>query len=106
MNVGGLRERSTDTAMKKTRRRRIVTSCVFSLFFLSSFALGLICSMRSSVTVELDVRTREDRVDIEAERTRTITTPTRIVGRLSSIVGMMESYMTEPSSLRIAGLLL
>ena len=77
----------------------MVISWVFSFFFLSSFALGLICSMRSSVTVELDVRTRDDSVDIEAERTSTITTPTSMSGRFCSMVGMMESKRTLPSSL-------
>ena len=88
-------------AITAIRTRIIKQEACFDLkeYILSSFFLGLICSMRSNVTVELDVRTREDSVDIEAERTRTITTPTRIVGRFSSIVGMMESYMTEPSSL-------
>ena len=99
MNVGGLRDKKTDTAMKNTRRSLMVMSCVFSVFFLSSPSLGLICSIRSNVTVELDVRTSDDSVDMEAERTRTMTTPKRMSGRFSNIVGMMESKRTLPSSL-------
>ena len=43
------------------------------------------------VSVELEVRTREERVDIEAERTRTITTPRSASERVESICGIMIS---------------
>ena len=47
--------------------------------------------IRSSVSVEDEVSTSELSVLMEAESTRTITSPTRMSGRPDSIVGMMES---------------
>ena len=47
--------------------------------------------MKSSVKVELEVSTREERVDMEAESTRMTTTAMRKVGRPESMVGMMAS---------------
>ena len=46
---------------------------------------------KSSVSVELEVSTREDRVDMEADSTRTITMPIRMSDREESIKGMMLS---------------
>ena len=46
---------------------------------------------KSSVSVEELVSTSEDRVDMLADRTRITTMAIRIVGRPSSIVGMMLS---------------
>ena len=48
--------------------------------------------MKSSVKVELDAKTREESVDMEAESTRMTTTAIRIVGSPDSIVGTTESY--------------
>ena len=42
--------------------------------------------------VELEVRTRDDSVDIEAERTSMTTIPMSMSGIFSSIVGIMASY--------------
>ena len=47
--------------------------------------------MKSRVRVELEVRTSEDRVDMEAESTMITMTPMRMSGRVESMVGMMES---------------
>ena len=73
------------TAMAITLMRAI-SSCFFSLMFLASFPL-----MKSSVSVELEVRTREERVDMEAERTRITTMAIRKVERPESMVGMTAS---------------
>ena len=64
---------------------------------MSFFMSGLI---RSSVRVELDVRTSDERVDMEAENTSTTTIPIRISGSVESIVGTMLSNATlvVPSS--------
>ena len=43
------------------------------------------------VSVELDAITREDSVDMEADRTRITTSAIRIGDRLDSMVGMTES---------------
>ena len=47
--------------------------------------------MKSSVKVELDAKTRDDRVDMDAESTRITTTAIRIVGSPESMVGTTES---------------
>ena len=65
---------------------RIQTSWLFSL--MSFLKTGLI---KSSVSVELEVSTKEDSVDIDAESTMMTITPMRISGRVDSIVGTMES---------------
>ena len=41
--------------------------------------------------MELEVSTREDKVDMEAESTRTITIPTKISGSVESMEGIMAS---------------
>ena len=67
--------------------------CFFSLIFFITVSFR-----KSSVRVELDVRTREDRVDMDADSTRITTMPTRMSGSPDSIKGMMLSYTTEPSA--------
>ena len=47
--------------------------------------------------MELDVRTREDRVDMDADSTRITTMPTRMSGSPDSIKGIILSYTTDPS---------
>ena len=66
------------TRMRKSRR--------FSFNFLK-----ILSFKKSSVSVELEVSTREDRVDMEADSTRTITMPIRMSDREESIKGMMLS---------------
>ena len=86
INVGGSKARITETAIKNTIRIRISKSCFFSLKFFAIFPL-----IKSSVNVELDVSTREDSVDIDAESTRITTIPISTSGRVESIAGIMAS---------------
>ena len=76
----------TDIARKIAMKARITISDFFSssLFLHSGF-------IRSSVSVELDVSTSEDSVDIDAERTRITTIPISISGSDSSIFGIIPS---------------
>ena len=61
------------------RNTAISTLMIITSFFSSCFfILGFI---KSIVSVELDVSTSDERVDIEAERTRTTTSPIKISGR-------------------------
>ena len=46
---------------------------------------------RSRVSVELEAKTSDDRVDIEADSTRITTTPSNISGSPESITGITES---------------
>ena len=78
---------AADTAMKNT-----IKTLIMSIFFLSVISFFTICPlMRSSVRVELEVRTRDESVDMDAERTRITTIPIRISGSPESIVGMTAS---------------
>ena len=77
---------NAEIATNTTMNMRIMKSCFFSDIFFTTWPL-----IRSRVRVELDERTRDAKVDIEAEKTRTITTAIRIGERVSSIVGMMLS---------------
>ena len=47
--------------------------------------------MKSMVRVDDDVSTSDESVDMEADRTSTITRPMSTSGKVDSIVGMMES---------------
>ena len=69
--------------MNTTISARMISSCFFSSMSLITRPFS-----RSSVTVEEDVSTREDSVDMEAESTRMITTAIRNGDRDCSIVGM------------------
>ena len=53
----------------------------------------------------LEVRTSEERVDIEAERTSTITIAMMIVGRLSSIEGTIASKPSAATSASVLNIL-
>ncbi len=72
--------------MNTTRSPRIHFTCFFS-----SISLIILPLMKSSVKVELDAKTRDDRVDMDAESTRITTTAIRIVGSPESMVGTTES---------------
>ena len=63
--------------------------------FLSSILPFIIGLIRSIVRVELEVRTSDESVDIEAESTSTITSPNSAFGSLSIIIGTIAS---EPPS--------
>ena len=97
IKVGGSRAITTEITTKNTSKIRMHSSCFLSSIFFTRFPL-----IRSSVSVELEVSTREDKVDMEADSTSTITIPIRISGRDCNIVGIMASYTTLPSALRIA----
>ena len=84
-----------ETAMNRTMNPRRISSCPFSSR--GFFRFG---AMRSRVMVEAEVRTRLDRVDMDADSTRTITTPMITAGRLESIRGTMAS---KPSAFTSMG---
>lgn len=90
--IASTTEMIRNTAMKIL----IVISCFFSSIF--SFIIGLI---RSIVKVELDVSTSDESVDIEAESTRTITSPKSSEGSFSIIVGIysVKTASGSPSTL-------
>ena len=69
-----------------TSSTRMYTTRLFSVIFFTTLP-----SSKSSVSVDEDVSTSEESVDIEAERTSTITRPISTFGSVESIVGMMES---------------
>ena len=78
-----------EIAMKNRTRILIVMSCDFcEVSLLAFFLTGTIISR---VSVDDYVSTREERVDMEAESTSTMTIATMIVGSPSSIDGMMLS---------------
>ena len=87
----------TAEMMMKTRMNALIIIRVFfSSFF---FVIG---TMKSSVSVELDVRTSDERVDIEAERTRISVIPMMIGERFESIVGIISSKpFSATSTLKI-----
>ena len=64
----------------------MMSTCVFSFIFLKKHPFK-----KSSVSVEEDVMTREERVDMDAESTRITTRAIRTGPRLESMVGMMAS---------------
>ena len=74
---------AAEITMKTTISTRRVSSCFFSSIFFTTWPFS-----RSSVTVEEEVSTREDRVDMEAESTRTITIAIRTGDSVCSMVGM------------------
>ena len=77
--------------MKKSTSRRMQSSCLRSSRCLSLRALANAGSMISSVKVDPEVSTSEDRVDMEAESTRMMTTPIIRSGREASMEGTMLS---------------
>ena len=85
---------TTERMMKKATRARMTTSWVFSVISFTTVSLR-----KSRVRVELEVRTSEESVDMEADSTRTMTIPIRRSGRVESIWGTMESYAILPSAL-------
>ena len=77
---------TTEMAMNTTIRPFIQRTCFFS-----SISLTTVPLRKSSVRVELEASTREDRVDMEADSTRMTTTAIKRAGRPDSMVGMTES---------------
>ena len=72
-----------DSTMKNAMKARMTI-----IFFFSLIPFFVIGEIKSSVMVEDDVRTREDSVDMDADRTSTSTTAMSISGRFESMVGM------------------
>ena len=77
---------SAEITTKKAINARIRT-----IFFLSERPFFVAGAIRSRVMVELEVSTKEERVDIDAERTRTSTMPMRIGERFANMDGTMLS---------------
>ena len=86
IKVGGFNASTTETTMKNTISTRITRSCTLSLISFTRFPL-----IKSSVRVELEVSTSEDRVDIDADSTSIITIPINRSGRVDSIDGITAS---------------
>ena len=77
---------SADTAINTKINPRIITICFFSPIFL------ITCPFKkSNVNVDDDTKTNEDRVEIEAAKTSSMTSPTRTSGNFSTILGMILS---------------
>ena len=94
MRLLGLRASTTDSATKKMQSSRIQRS--WTLWVMSFMKTPL---RKSRVKVEEEVMTREERVDIDAERTRIMTTPISRSGREeASIWGTMLSKTGLPPS--------
>ena len=86
MKVGGLRAKITERTMKKMIKPLMQSIFLFSLIFLTTAPL-----IKSRVKVELEVKTKDAKVDMEAESTKTITMPIMISGVLESMKGMIPS---------------
>ena len=84
---------AADTAMNATSSTRMQPSCLCSLMSLTTLSL-----MRSSVSVDDDVSTSDDSVDMDALSTSTMTMPMSRSGSVDSMVGMMESYTGAPAA--------
>ena len=80
-----------DNRTKTTIQQRMRKTVFRSLISLTRLSLS-----RSMVRVEEEAMTREDRVDMEAERTSTTVRAMRISGRLESMEGITESNSTLP----------
>ena len=75
-----------EMAMNTTTKTRIKSTCFFSLMSLIKLSFK-----KSMVKVELEAITKEERVDMEAERTNMTTRAINIGLNPESIVGIMES---------------
>ena len=91
MKVGGLKAITTEMITKTATSTLITIICCFSDMFFQTVTFNT-----SSVSVELEVRTSEESVDMEAERTRTTVMPIRMSGSVSSICGTIVSYAMLP----------
>ena len=87
---------TADNAINTTSMIRIVRTCFFSDIFGAIDAL-----IKSIVSVELEVRTNEDKVDIEADNTRITTNPINTSGRFSSRCGMIASNPSVATSVSV-----
>lgn len=76
-----------------------INSRIISIFFFSSIFFFDNGSIKSRVMVEPLVKTSDERVDIEAERTSTITIPITIGERVESIAGITASKPSACTSI-------
>ena len=90
---------TAEIMINTTIRARMIVSCFFSSICLTIRPLS-----RSRVMVEEEVSTREDRVGMEAESTRMMTTAIRKGERLDSMVGMMLSYPSAGTPAALTGI--
>ena len=88
---------TADTATNITSMSLMTSICFFSSIF--GAMTGFIKSM---VSVELDVRTSEESVDIDAESTSMTTSPIRAAGSFSSRCGMMASNPSVATSVPVS----
>ena len=84
---------TAEITMNTTISTRMYTSCFFSLMFFTTLSFS-----RSSVSVDDDVSTSDDSVDMDALSTSTITMPMSRSGSVDSMVGMIESYTGVPAA--------
>ena len=77
---------TTEMAMKTTISPRMTRSCRRW-----SMPGATVSTIKSRVRVELEASTKEERVDMEAERTRMTTMAMRRSGSPESMAGMMAS---------------
>ena len=86
---------TAETAMKNTMNTRITSTLRFSLIFAFFSTAGF---TTSSVRVEEEVSTKEERVDIDAASTSTMISATTTGARSCSMVGTTLSNSTLPLS--------
>ena len=76
----------TEIIMKITIKTLMIFNCFFSSISLATWPFN-----KSSVRVELEARTNDESVDIEADKTKMTTTASKISGKPDSITGITES---------------
>ena len=86
IKAGGSNAITTLITIKNTSIILMQRSC-----FLSSISFIIFPLMKSNVNVELEVSTKDDKVDIEAESTSTMIIPTKISDNEDNMVGMIAS---------------
>ena len=82
---------TAEIKIKNTISIRIVNT-----FFFSDIPFAMVPSIISKVSTELEVNTKDDKVDIDADNTSITTTAIKRSGRSDSIDGMIESYIGAP----------
>ena len=88
---------TADTATNMTSMTLMISICFFS-----SILGAMTGFIKSIVSVELDVRTRDESVDIDAESTSMTTSPIRAAGSFSSRCGMIASNPSVATSVPVS----
>ena len=88
---------TADTATNMTSMILMISICFFS-----SILGAMTGFIKSIVSVELDVRTRDESVDIDAESTSMTTRPIRAAGSFSSRCGMIASNPSVATSVPVS----